>query len=124
MLDRVFVYGTLKVGHCRWPHLEPHVVGGPAGVEPATTTGRLFDTGWDYPAACFDLPGTIHGQLALLRTEALTTALALLDEIEGGVKGDYRRVVVRTHGGTEAWAYKYGRSPAGLPDLGGRWTGV
>lgn len=49
---------------------------------------------------------------------------ALLDEIEGGVKGDYRRVVVRTHGGTEAWAYEYGRSPAGLPDLGGRWTGV
>lgn len=124
MLDRVFLYGTLKVGHCRWPHLEPHVAGGPDGVAPATARGRLFDTGWDYPAARFDLAGTIHGQLAHLRADTLMATLALLDEIEGGVAGDYTRVVIRTDGGIEAWAYEFGRSTDGLPDLDGRWTGA
>lgn len=124
MLDRLFVYGTLKAGHCRWPHLAPHVVGGVDGMLAATTDGRLYDTGLDYPAARFDHPGTIHGQLARLAPATLAAALDLLDEIEGGVTGDYHRLVVRTHDGTEAWAYQYGMDPVGLPDLDGRWTGV
>lgn len=121
MLDRLFLYGTLMVGHCRWPILEPFVAG---GLVAATANGRLYDTGRDYPAARFDDDGTIHGQLARLRTDRLDEALAVLDEVEGAVHGFYTRVVIRTGDGTEAWAYEFGLAPDGLVDLDGRWTGV
>jgi gamma-glutamylcyclotransferase (GGCT)/AIG2-like uncharacterized protein YtfP len=124
MLDRLFVYGTLMVGHCRWPILEPHVLGGADGMVPSSTSGRLYDTGLDYPAARFDHDGTVFGQLGRLRPGNLATTLDLLDEVEGAVHGQYRRVQIQTEDGTTAWAYEYGLSPAGLADLGGRWTGV
>jgi len=124
VLDTVFLYGTLKVGHCRWPILAPYVRTGVAGVTTAATAGRLYDTGLDYPAARFDRRGTIWGQVALLRHEALIEALELLDEVEGTVEGDYRRTSIRTHDGRSAWAYEYGGSSDGLVDLDGRWSGV
>lgn len=116
-MNTVFVYGTLKVGHCRWPLLEPHVTDGP---EPATVAGRLYDTGMDFPAARFDHDGTIHGELFEVRSEALE----LLDEVESTANGYYRRVVVTTHAGDEAWAWAFGGEVDGFVDLDGRWTGA
>jgi gamma-glutamylcyclotransferase (GGCT)/AIG2-like uncharacterized protein YtfP len=124
VLDRLFVYGTLMVGHCRWPILEPLVVGGTEGMAPASTDGRLYDTGHDYPAARFDHDGAVFGQVGRLHPEGLAAALDLLDEVEGAVHGHYARVQVLTHDGSTAWAYEYGLPPDGLPDLDGRWTGA
>lgn len=123
MLDALFVYGTLMVGRCRWPILEPYVVGGSGGMGPAAAAGRLYDTGFEYPAARFDRDGRIWGQVARLHPESLAVALDLLDQVEGAVEGEYTRVVIRTDDGDSAWAYEYGLSPDGLVDLGGRWTG-
>jgi gamma-glutamylcyclotransferase (GGCT)/AIG2-like uncharacterized protein YtfP len=120
----VFVYGTLMVGHCRWPILEPFVEGGVAGAVRSRVAGRLFDTGLDYPAARFDLVGVIHGQTFVLRSDRASEALGVLDEVEGGVEGDYHRVAVETEAGVTAWSYQFGGEIEGLPDLDGRWTGV
>lgn len=121
---RLFVYGTLMVGHCRWPILEPFVEAGASGAVPDRVSGRLFDTGRDYPAARFDLVGVIRGQSFVLRPSRMAEALRVLDGVEGGVEGDYRRVEVRTAAGLAAWSYEFGGETDGLVDLGGRWTGV
>lgn len=120
----LFVYGTLMVGHCRWPILEPFVEAGANGAVAARAPGRLFDTGLDYPAARFDLAGVIHGQRFVLRPTRAIEALRVLDEVEGGVKGDYRRVEVRTEAGPTAWSYEFGGEIDGLIDLDGRWSGA
>lgn len=104
MLRTIFVYGTLRPGEVRWHHLAPFV-GDDPGVD-ARVDGAVFDTGRGYPAARFEGPGTIVGR----RFELLDPDLALahLDEVEGAVAGLYHRVVVRTHDGTDAWAYECG----------------
>lgn len=122
--EALFVYGTLKVGHCRWPILEPFVHGGATGLTEATVPGRLYDTGLDYPAARFDHDGTIRGQVGRLVADRMQEALEVLDEVEGAVVGEYRRVVVVTRDGERAWAYEFGGSAAGLPDLDGVWEGA
>ena len=109
------------VGHVRWPLLEPYVVG---ELAPATVRGRLYDTGLDFPAARFDLDGTIHGLLGRLRAGVVDQALAHMDEVEGAANGYYHRVRVTTDDGVEAWAYEFGGPVDGFVDLDGRWTGV
>ena len=120
---RLFVYGTVMVGHCRWPILEPFVEAGAEGAAPCRVSGRLFDTGLDYPAARFDLAGVVHGQRFVLRPSRADEALAVLDGVEGGVEGAYHRVEVRTETGLSVWSYQYGGETEGLVDLDGRWTG-
>jgi gamma-glutamylcyclotransferase (GGCT)/AIG2-like uncharacterized protein YtfP len=120
----LFVYGTLMVGHRRWPILEPFVEDGVGGAVPSTVPGRLFDTGLDYPAARFELPGVIQGQIFVLRPQRAVEALDVLDHVEGGVEGDYHRVEVLTDAGLTAWSYQFGGEVDGLVDLDGRWTGV
>ena len=102
---RLFVYGTLQPGEVRWEHLAQFVNGD--GV-PTWTTGELYDTGLDYPAAMFDRDGRISGRLYELRAETIDAALAHLDEVEGAVRGLYHRVVVTTAAGHAAWAYQCG----------------
>lgn len=106
----LFVYGTLRPGEVRWHHLAPYVTDG--GVD-ATVPGAVYDTGLGYPAAVFDrttgatvVRGRIYG---LVAGEG---ALAHLDEVEGAVRGLYRRVSVVTSTGVTAWAYE-----CGDPDL-------
>lgn len=141
----VFVYGTLKPGHLRWPLLEPFVV---AYVD-ATSTGRLYDTGVGYPAARFDEPGTIEGVVCRLDPSASPEAWALLDRVEGS---QYRRVLVTAvlaggvgrdggsgdevggvlaDGGGDAsplvvvaGSYEFVAGHAGMADLDGRWNGL
>ena len=120
----LFVYGTLMVGHCRWPILEPFVEAGADGAVRSRVPGRLFDTGLDYPAARFDLDGLIHGQTFVLRPRRAAEALRVLDDVEGGVEGAYHRVEVRTDANLTAWSYQFGGTIEGLVDLDGRWTGI
>jgi gamma-glutamylcyclotransferase (GGCT)/AIG2-like uncharacterized protein YtfP len=99
----LFVYGTLRPGEVRWRHLEPYVVG--EGLD-TFVAGDVYDTGLEYPAARFGGSGRITGRIYELvrRSEAL----AHLDEVEGAVRGLYRRVVVRSESGHAAWAYECG----------------
>jgi gamma-glutamylcyclotransferase (GGCT)/AIG2-like uncharacterized protein YtfP len=99
----LFVYGTLRPGEVRWQHLAPFVVG--EGVD-TTVAGDVFDTGLDYPAARFGGVGRINGRVYELTR--LDDALTHLDEVEGAVRGLYRRVTVETASGHLAWAYECG----------------
>lgn len=103
MTDHLFVYGTLRPGEVRWHHLAPFVVGDAVDT---TVAGDVYDTGLDYPAARFGGEGRIIGRV--YRLTRLDEALAHLDQVEGAVRGLYRRVTVVTASGHEAWAYECG----------------
>jgi len=117
----LFVYGTLRPGDVRWHFLEPFVVDG--GWDD-TVAGSVFDTGLGYPAAVFDRTdgesgdvgavarsgsvGTIHGRTYALLESSRQRCLDVLDDVEGVVDGEYRRVAITTGTGARAWAYSYG----------------
>ena len=117
-LAHLFVYGTLRPGDVRWSFLEPWVAD--HGVEDSVT-GRLFDTGLDYPAAVFGDGAVVIGRTYELRLATIDDALRVLDEEEQSVPGRYRRVVVTTAGGRRAWAYEYGSGLDLTPIPGGDW---
>jgi gamma-glutamylcyclotransferase (GGCT)/AIG2-like uncharacterized protein YtfP len=118
MTRHVFVYGTLRPGDVRWPVLQPFTLD---GGTPDSVSGELFDTGLDYPAAVFGPHGTIHGQTFALIEATLERAIAVLDEVEDVVGGEYHRVSVRTGRGVEAWAYAYGAGLDLTPIPSGDW---
>ena len=103
--ERLFVYGTLRPGDCRWELLEPYVSDSGIGD---TVAGTLYDTGLDYPAAVFGGSTLIRGIHFGLSEGTREEALRELDIVEDTVDGLYRRVRVVTSGGTEVWAYEYG----------------
>jgi gamma-glutamylcyclotransferase (GGCT)/AIG2-like uncharacterized protein YtfP len=118
----VFVYGTLRSGDVRWRFLQPFVVdeGWPDTIE-----GRLFDTGLDYPAAVVDdrvaRGGTIVGETYAIIEETIEQCLEVLDAEEGTVGGYYRRVVVTTGRGVDAYVYEYGQGLDLVPIDSGDW---
>ena len=115
---RVFVYGTLMPGECRWPALRPYAV----SWEPATARGRLWDTGRGYPAVRFDDAGdAVPGILVAVAAESFADAVTALDRVEGeGVL--YRRVEVATSGGL-AVAYEWLGPTEALVPLPQGWPG-
>lgn len=121
-IDHLFVYGTLQPGDVRWHHLEPFVVD---EGWPDTVVGRVFDTGLDYPAALFgdnaDAGGMILGRTYALLGSSVDQALEHLDEVEGIVGGQYRRVAVTTERGSPAWAYEYGSGLDLIEIASGNW---
>ena len=137
MTDLLFAYGTLLPGDVRWHFLQPFVVD--EGVADRAR-GTLYDTGCDYPAARFasdtpdgtdtngtdtnatDTAGTIVGRVFRLVVDRRDEALARLDEVEGAVTGDYRRVLVDTLAGHRAWAYAYGGGLDLAPIADGSWV--
>lgn len=118
MIRHLFVYGTLRPGDVRWHFLVPFVVD--EGV-PDTVPGTLYDTGLDYPAAVFGGPGTIHGQTFELVEASFDRAIEVLDEVEGIVDGEYRRMIVRTGRGVDTWAYASGSGLSLTPIESGDW---
>lgn len=117
-IEHLFVYGTLRPGDVRWHVLSPFVVDG-GWLD--TVAGELFDTGLDYPAAVFNGRGTIRGHTFALLEASIERALEVLDEVEGIVDGEYRRVVVRTGRGVTAWAYASGDGLTLTPIASGDW---
>ncbi|MGH2684382.1 MAG: gamma-glutamylcyclotransferase family protein [Actinomycetota bacterium] len=114
----VFVYGTLKPGHLRWPMVAPFV----DATEAAEVEGRLWDTGNDFPAARFGPPGRIRGVLLHLKRDCEDEAIRLLDEVEGEFL--YRRAQVRTADGRAAVAYEWRGATDAFIELDGVWDGV
>ncbi len=117
--SRLFAYGTLLPGDARWGFLQPFAVD--KGT-PDSADGQLYDTGEGYPAAVFDAAAVVHGRVFQFATDRLDEALSVLDEVEGAVAGDYRRVEILTHGGYIAWAYAYGGGLRLAPILDGSWV--
>lgn len=118
MSRSVFVYGTLKPGHLRWPIVAPFV----ERTDTAEVEGRLWDTGSDFPAARFGPPGVIRGVLLHLRPGVEDEALALLDQVEGEFL--YQRAEIRTTDGRPAVAYEWLGPTDALVLLDGEWHGV
>lgn len=117
MVRHLFVYGTLMPGQSRWPALAPWVEGEPG---PDSVTGRLFDTGYGWPAAVIGPTGSIPGVTVALATGSLPDALAALDEIEGTGAGGYCRVQVVTANRVAAWVYDWTGDTGGFAAID-RW---
>ncbi len=121
-VEHVFVYGTLRPGDVRWRFLEPFVVD--EGWDD-TITGRLFDTGLDYPAAILDdraePGGTIIGRTYALLSASIERCLSVLDAEEDTVGGRYRRIVTTTAAGINAYVYEYGDGLDLVPIESGDW---
>lgn len=118
----MFVYGTLRPGDVRWQFLAPFVVD--EGWDDSVT-GRLFDTGLDYPAAVLDdraePGGTIFGRTYALLDTSLDRCLSVLDAEEDTVGGCYRRIVTTTEVGIPAYVYEYGDGLDLVPIDSGDW---
>lgn len=119
---RVFVYGTLKRGHCR-----QHLLG-PTDHVPATIMGELVDLG-AYPGLRSG-DGVVHGELH--RPAEMSALLARLDPVEDFEGWDqversmYHRAIVRaqTASGVElAWTYVYRGREARPRIVDGTWRG-
>lgn len=98
VVDRLFVYGTLRAGQTARSMIAGHV----ARWEPASTDGVLVAFP-DYPGA-IEGAGTILGELVWLTD--LLTAFTLLDAYEGD---DFIRILrrLRRQDGAEEWAWCY-----------------
>jgi gamma-glutamylcyclotransferase (GGCT)/AIG2-like uncharacterized protein YtfP len=104
---RIFVYGTLKPGLSRWQILEPFALRSDAN-SPASAQGRLFDTGYGWPAAVFDarLSEQVNGVVVPIKSESINEALATLDVVEGVARGLFRRILIEADG-EPCWAYHW-----------------
>jgi len=121
-ISHLFVYGTLLPGDVRFPLLEPFIVD---GGWPDRIAGELFDTGEDYPAAVLTAGASsmiVGNTFALLET-SLVRSLEVLDDVEGVVDGDYRRVAITTESGVRAWVYEGGGGLPLTPIPSGDWLG-
>jgi gamma-glutamylcyclotransferase (GGCT)/AIG2-like uncharacterized protein YtfP len=111
---RVFVYGTLKPGHLRWPILQPFAERG-EGDWSGWAHGRLFDTGYGWPAAVFEstVGDPVPGVVVAISPRSISQALAALDAVEGVADGLFRRVLVNVSG-QSCWAYHWPGSTIGF----------
>jgi gamma-glutamylcyclotransferase (GGCT)/AIG2-like uncharacterized protein YtfP len=98
VVDRLFVYGTLRSGEPARSLIADHVV----RFAPATATGTLY--GFDeYPGLVDEGTAPIVGELVWLSD--LAAAFALLDAYEGD---DFIRVLKQIRcAGEEEWAWCY-----------------
>lgn len=122
--DALFVYGTLKRGHCREELL------GETDHEPATIRGELVDLG-AYPGLRAGA-AVVHGELHRPRAGALPALLERLDPVEdfegwhAVERSMYHRAIVRTRtaaGPALAWTYRYRGGEPRPVIASGRWRG-
>jgi gamma-glutamylcyclotransferase (GGCT)/AIG2-like uncharacterized protein YtfP len=99
----LFVYGTLKPGHSRWPILHAHLEPDAALVDDAVD-GRLWSTPWGWPALTAG-SSAVPGVVVELRSDGVYEALADLDAVEGVGSGLFERVQTVTRAGVQCWVY-------------------
>jgi gamma-glutamylcyclotransferase (GGCT)/AIG2-like uncharacterized protein YtfP len=119
LVDRLFVYGSLRTGQSARGMVEPYV----KDWTPATVRGTMFAFSSGYPGVVLDSTGGIvMGELLWLR--GMATCLPLLDRYEGH---DYVRELVQVeHVGGPSWAWVYVLADPrvtalGTPVPGGEW---
>lgn len=100
VVDRIFVYGTLRSGQTARSLIANHVV----RWEPARSAGKMFAFPMGYPGIVDEGAEPVKGELVWLRE--LAAAFALLDAYEGD---DFVRILKRVwrEDGTEEWAWCY-----------------
>lgn len=91
LINKIFVYGTLKQGFCNYPKIHPFC----KNIRSAVLQGILYDLPFGYPGA-IDGKGKIRGQVFELNDVEL--ALQILDELEdyfgpGCADNVYERVI-------------------------------
>lgn len=113
LVDRIFVYGSLRTGYSARHLVEPFVL----AWEPATVRGELFGFPSGYPAVVLAADGGIvMGELLTLCD--LNTCLPILDAYEGT---DYTRELVQVqHVGGPSWAWIYVLADPRVTALGTR----
>jgi gamma-glutamylcyclotransferase (GGCT)/AIG2-like uncharacterized protein YtfP len=103
----LFLYGTLRPGS--WNHeawMAPHLA---APCRPGQVAGKALHHVGGLPYLVdADASSIVLGDLADLDPARYGAILELLDEFEGTHTGHYRRVVVTTVAGEEAWAWLAG----------------
>jgi gamma-glutamylcyclotransferase (GGCT)/AIG2-like uncharacterized protein YtfP len=100
VLDRLFVYGTLRDGQTARSLVANQITGAAA----ATTEGSLYAFPMGYPGYVEDGAGTVRGEVLWLTELAAT--FALLDAYEGT---DFVRMIrqVTLETGEQTWAWIY-----------------
>ncbi len=118
VLDRMFVYGTLRRGERAWCQIEPYAV----GWEPARCRGTMVAFAAGYPGLLLEGETPIAGELVTLRD--VPAALAWLDEYEGDEFTRREIEVTAAAGPTHAWVYAVDRAvmATGTPVPGGDWV--
>ena len=120
MTTRLFVYGTLKRGHCRAWALDGQRFLGEARTLPRY---RMYDCGW-YPGLVEASDGGVAVVGELWEVDA--ACLAQIDEIECVSVGLYRRGPVKVQppfDSEDIETYYYIGNVADLPDCGSAWIG-
>lgn len=112
MVDRLFVYGTMRAGQASRSLIDAYV----KSAEPATAFGTMYAFPSGHPGLVVDDAGLVHGELIVLAD--LASALPLLDAYEGD---DFVRVLseVTTTAGP-SWAWLYALASPELARLGTR----
>jgi len=122
IVDRLFVYGTLRSGQPARPLVARHV----ARWEPASTTGRMVAFPLGYPGLVEDPTSRVVGELVWLEAATLAAALEELDAFEGDEYVRMLKPVQRQDGGEEvAWCYVLADEAAvtrGVPVPDGDWV--
>ena len=114
MVDRLFVYGTLRTGEAAHAIVAPFVT----QVVRATALGTMYALPAGYPGVVADDRAVIHGELLTLRD--LADALPALDAYEGD---DFARVLAEvTCASGTTWAWLYALASPELSRIGVRVT--
>src|SRR3954463_6943678 len=101
VLDRLFVYGTLRQGQTARSLIANQIT----RCVPASTSGKIFAFPMGYPGFCEgDGKGRVHGEVLWLTDLAAT--FGLMDAYEGS---DFARVIkqVTLATGEEVWTWIY-----------------
>lgn len=103
----LFLYGTLRPGS--WNHADWMAPFLAAPCRPGRVTGVALHLVGRLPyLVAADATSAVVGDLADLDPDRYDEILAILDDFEGTHAGHYRRVVVVTEAGEEAWAWLAG----------------
>jgi gamma-glutamylcyclotransferase (GGCT)/AIG2-like uncharacterized protein YtfP len=113
VLDRLFVYGTLRDGQTARTLVANQIT----GAAPATTEGSIYAFPMGYPGYVEDGVGRVKGEVLWLIELAAT--FALLDAYEGS---DFARMIrqVTLESGEVIWAWVYVLSDAAAVKHGTR----
>lgn len=119
VLDRMFVYGTLRRGERAWCQIERYA----SASEPARCRGTMVAFAAGYPGLQLEGATEITGELITLRN--VGAALAWLDEYEGD-EFTRREIEVETAArAVRAWVYAIEDRAiiaSGTPVPGGDWV--
>ncbi len=119
VLDRLFVYGTLRRGERAWCQIEPFA----AASEEARCRGTMVAFERGYPGLMLEGDTVITGELITLAE--VEAALAALDDYEGAEFGRVEIEVDTAAGVMRAWVYAIedrAVMAAGTPVPGGDWV--